>query len=47
LTPVNISRSYGIMPVQSIRNGALIIKFNEYFWTLQSPREETEYLKNR
>ena len=47
LSPGNLSRSYGIMPVQSIRNGALIIKRNESFWALQSPREEREYLKNR
>jgi len=47
LSPVNNTRSYGIMPVQSIRNGALIIKRNEDFWALQSPREEREYLKNR
>jgi hypothetical protein len=47
LSPVNITRSYGIMPVQSIRNGALIIKSNEDFWALQSPREESEYLNSR
>jgi hypothetical protein len=47
LSPVHNSRGYGIMPIQSIRNGALIIKRNEYFWALQSPREEREYLKNR
>ena len=47
LSPGNLSRSYGIMPVQSIRNGALIIKRSESFWALQSPREEREYLKNR
>jgi hypothetical protein len=34
------------MPAHSIRNGALIMKRNEYYWALQSPREEEEYLKN-
>jgi hypothetical protein len=47
LSPVKNTRSFAIMPVQSVRNGALIIKRNEDFWALQSPREEREYLKNR
>ena len=46
LSPGNITRSYGIMPAHSIRNGALIMKRNEYYWALQSPREEAEYLQN-
>ena len=46
LSPVAMSRSYGIMPISSIENGALIIRMNDHYWALQSPREQTEYLKN-
>jgi hypothetical protein len=47
LSPVAITRSYGIMPIQSIVNGALIIRVNEQYWALQSPREQAEYLQNK
>lgn len=46
LSPVANSRSYGIMPISSIENGALIIRMNDHYWALQSPREQAEYLKN-
>ncbi len=47
LSPVAITRSYGIMPIQSIVNGALIIRVNEQYWALQSPREQAEFLQNQ
>ncbi len=44
LSPANNTRSYGIMPAGSIRNGALILKTNDHYWALQSPREDAEYV---
>ena len=46
LSPVANSRSYGIMPISSIVNGALIIRMNDHYWAMQSPREQAEYLEN-
>jgi hypothetical protein len=46
LSPIANSRSYGIMPISSIVNGALIIRMNDHYWALQSPREQAEYLEN-
>jgi len=46
LAPKVNTRSYGIMPVQSIVNGALILRTNELYWAFQSPREQAEYLHN-
>ncbi len=40
LAPIAITRSYGIMPANSIVNGALIICMNEQYWAMQSPREK-------
>ena len=45
LSPANNSRSYGIMPAASIRNGALILHRNDHYWALQSPREDAEYVR--
>ncbi len=47
VSPVAITRSYGIMPIQSIVNGALILRVNEQYWALQSPREQAEYGQNK
>ena len=47
LSPANNSRSYGIMPAGSIRNGALILHRNDHYWALQSPREDLEYVGGR
>ena len=47
LSPANNSRSYGIMPAASIRNGALILQRNDHYWALQSPREDAEYVGGR
>ncbi len=47
LSPANNSRSYGIMPAGSIRNGALILHRNDHYWALQSPREDAEYVEGR
>lgn len=46
LASIANSRSYGIMPISSIVNGALIVRMNEHYWALQSPREQAEYLQN-
>ncbi len=46
LSPIANSRSYGIMPISSIVNGALIIRMDDHYWALQSPREQAEYLRN-
>jgi len=46
LAPKSNTRSYGIMPVKSIVNGALIIRMDEQHWAFQSPREQAEYLHN-
>jgi hypothetical protein len=35
------------MPIQSIVNGALIIRVKEQYWAFQSPREQAEYLQNK
>ncbi len=40
------SRSYGIMPISSIVNGALIVRMEEHYWAMQSTREQAEYLQN-
>ena len=47
LSPANNSRSYGIMPAGSIRNGALILHRNDHYWALRSPREDAEYVGGR
>ena len=47
LSPVASTRSYGIMPIQSIVNGALIIRVKDQYWAFQSPREQAEYLQNK
>jgi hypothetical protein len=47
LAPVANTRSYGIMPASSIVNGTLILRMNEHYWALQSPREQAEYLQNK
>ena len=47
LAPVANTRSYSIMPTSSIVNGTLIIRMNEHYWALQSPREQAEYLQNK
>ncbi len=44
LAPIAIS--YGIMPANSILNGALIIRMNDQYWAMRSPREKAEYLHN-
>ena len=46
LAPVANTRSYSIMPASSIVNGTLIVRMNEHYWAMQSPREQAEYLQN-
>ena len=47
LAHVANTRSYGITPASSIVNGTLILRMNEHYWALQSPREQAEYLQNK
>ena len=47
LAPVANTRSYGIMPASSIVNGTLILRMNEHYWAMQSPREKAEYLQKK
>ncbi len=46
LASIANSRSYGIMPISSIVNGALIVRMKKHYWAIQSPREQAEYLQN-
>ena len=46
LAPVANTRSYSIMPTSSIVNGTLILRMNDHYWAMQSPREQAEYLQN-
>ena len=46
LASIANSRSYGIMPISSIVNGALIVRMKEHYWAMQSTREQAEYLQN-
>jgi len=46
LASIANSRSYGIMPISSIVNGALIVRMEEHYWAMQSTREQAEYLLN-
>ncbi len=38
-----ITKSYSVMPITSIVNGALITRFENKFWVLLSPRETNAY----
>ena len=46
LASIANTRSYGIMPISSIVNGALIVRMKEHYWAMQSTREQAEYLQN-
>ena len=37
------TRSYDIMPVNSIVNGALLVTMGNHAWAMMSPQEITEY----
>ena len=37
------TRSYDIMPVNSIVNGALLVTMGNHAWAMMSPREIAEY----
>ena len=38
------TRSYDIMPVNSIVNGALLVTMGNHAWAMISPRETAEYI---
>jgi hypothetical protein len=39
------TKSFDIMPVNSIINGALVVNMGDHAWAMQSPREAVEYAK--
>jgi hypothetical protein len=43
LRPQNVTKSYSVMPISSIVNGALIITSENKLWVLLSPRESIAY----
>jgi hypothetical protein len=43
LRPPGITKSYSVMPVSSIVNGAFIIRSENKLWVLLSPREMKAY----
>ena len=46
ITPEDKSSSYSTLPAECIINGALLIKCNNTYWAVQSPREEMAYARN-
>ena len=43
LRPPGITKSYSVMPVTSIINGAIITRAENKYWVLLSPRESLAY----
>ena len=43
LSPPDEIRSFGVMPADSVVNGAYIVQTAGYYWVVQSPREESAY----
>ena len=39
------TKSFDIMPVNSILNGALVVTMGDHAWAMQSTREASEYKK--
>ena len=39
------TKSFDIMPVNSIINGALVVNMGDHAWAMQSPREAVQYAK--
>ena len=40
------TKSYSVLPVDCIINGAVLIKCKGTYWAVQSPREEMAYARN-
>jgi hypothetical protein len=45
LTPGHLAKSFSVLPIDCIINGALLIKCKGTFWAVQSPREEQAYIR--
>ena len=41
--PTHLTRSYSVMPIESVLNGAVVLPSGSFFWVLQSPREAEAY----
>ena len=45
LYPPDEIRSFGVMPADSVINGAYIVQTVGYYWVVQSPREGATYIE--
>jgi hypothetical protein len=44
LAPDNLLNSYDILPISAIINGAYLVRNGEFYWAIQSPREQKRYI---
>ena len=44
LAPDNLLNSYDILSVTAVVNGAFLIQNGEFYWAIQSPREQKRYI---
>ena len=44
LAPDRLLNSYDILPMHVIVNGAYLIQKGEFYWAIQSPREQKRYI---
>jgi hypothetical protein len=44
LAPDHLLNSYDILPMSVIINGAYLVEKDEFYWAIQSPREQERYI---
>jgi hypothetical protein len=44
LAPDRLLNSYDVLPISVIINGAYLIQKDEFYWAIQSPREQERYI---